>query len=449
MNCFLVANKLRPLIGVLASIAGLISTSTALALDCVVPATNATGPVTLRSEPTASSAKRGTLALGQNLPLIAVMPGWYETQLADGQMAFAAKRSTDVAPCPAPAGTPPGATPTRADANYEVHAIDVGTGLSVLVRGRDFDLLYDAGSNDDLGLGDDNRTLAYFNTLRPPLQKLKHVILSHPHRDHVELLPDVVKRFKPAEVWNSGAYNDICGYRNLLIAIAADPDVKYHTATMDAGTEAVEFGTKTCYGEQQPEQTLMVKHAKRITNDPIALGQGASMTFLYADGSKRASFNENSLVVRLDLGSKRVLIMGDAEAGGRKLPATIPTNTSIEGKLLTCCTPELKADVLIVGHHGSKTSSRTKFLNAIGAATYLVSAGPTKYATIVLPDAEVITELEKRGRLLRTDLDDDECATSPDKVGTDNDGKPGGCNNILLTIPKTGAITAEYRRVSD
>lgn len=224
----------------------------------------------------------------------------------------------------------------------------------MLVRGPDFALLYDAASNDDIARGDDNRTIAYLKTLQPPLQKIDHVVLSHPHRDHVELLPDVVTLFKPSEVWNSGAFNDICGYRNFLFAIAADPSVQYHTATQDAGTESVEMATKSCYGDKQLAQTLTLTHAKRITNEKIALGQGASMTFLFADGSPRSSFNENSLVVRLDLGSRRVLFMEDAEAGGRKLPSTLPSDSSIEGKLLTCCVPDLKADVLVVGHHGSK-----------------------------------------------------------------------------------------------
>lgn len=225
--------------------------------------------------------------------------------------------------------------------------------------------------------------------------------------------------------------------------------MQYHTATQDVGDEPVELAQKTCYGVQQSEQTLTLKHAKRITNEKIALGQGASMTFLFADGSKRSNFNENSLVVRLDLGSHRVLLMGDAEAGGRKPPATVPSESSIEEKLLACCAADLKAEVLVVGHHGSKTSSRTKFLGAVGAQIFIVSAGPTKYATVVLPDAEVVTELERRGQVFRTDLANDACAMSPDKVGPDADGKAGGCDNVLVTIPANGPVSAEYRRVSD
>jgi competence protein ComEC len=167
--------------------------------------------------------------------------------------------------------------------------------------------------------------------------------------------------------------------------------------------------------------------------------------FLYADGSDHSSFNENSLVVRLDLGSHRVFFMGDAEAGGRNLPSTKPKPSSIEGELLACCAADLKADVLVVGHHGSKTSSRTGFLDAVGAHLFLVSAGPTKYATVVLPDDEVISELEDRGQVFRTDLDDGACADSSEKVGPKADGKPGGCDNILVTIPAKGLVAAKYR----
>lgn len=422
----------------------------AFADDCVVSATQ-TGSVTLRSAPTSSgSTAVGAIGPGEYAPLIASLRGWYEVRLADGRSAYAAKRSTSVAECvPAVAVAAAPVVGLAAEPFFELHAIDVGTGLSVLVRGPGFAVLYDAGSNDDVARGENNRVVAYLRSLKPALQSLTHVVLSHPHRDHVELLPDVVANFKPQHVWNSGAYNDICGYRNFLLAIAASASIQYHTASDDAGDAFIDLPQKTCYGQKQAKQTLKVTHAARITDEKIILGPNASMSFLYADGSKRPSYNENSLVVRFELGAKRVLLVGDAEAGGRKAPSEQPNASSIEGKLLACCTADLKADVLVVGHHGSKTSSRTQFLDAVGARVFIVSSGPTKYATVILPDAEVIAELESRGQLFRTDLEDDACATSPDKIGPDADGKAGGCDNISIALPATSPLSAEYRRLSD
>ena len=441
-------------ISILLPLAILVRIDSASATDCVVPSSNVTNSVTLRAAPNTSSAAIGSLGVGAGLPLVAAVPRWYEARRADGSLAYVAKQWTVIAACPGGTPLPSGSTATTGaavatGAGFELHAIDVGTGLSVLVRGTDFDLLYDAGSNDDLARGDQNRTMAYLKTLQPQVQKIDHVILSHPHRDHVELLPDVVTHFQPRDVWNSGAYNDICGYRDFLLAVAAETSVQYHTQTHDAGDEAVELAGKNCYGDSQPQQTITLKHGARIDGQTVTLGQNASMTFLYMDGTQHSDFNQNSLVVRLDLGQHRILLMGDAEAGGRQAPSIAPANDSIEGKLLACCAADLQAEVLVVGHHGSKTSSRAAFLSKVGAKLFVISAGPTKYAGVVLPDQEIVDEVEGLGQLFRTDLDDDACAESTAKVGPDNDGKPGGCDNVLVHIPMSGAVSAEYRRVAD
>ena len=41
----------------------------------------------------------------------------------------------------------------------------------------------------------------------------------------------------------------------------------------------------------------------------------------------------------------RVLLMGDAEAGGRQPPTVAPSRTSSEGVLVTCCASDLTANV--------------------------------------------------------------------------------------------------------
>lgn len=408
----------------------------ASAMDCVQPADTGT-PVAMRIAPKADAVALRSL-VGQ-APLVAIIPRWYETRTPAGDVAFVSKQATNIVSC---AGQPAGAV--GAAGEYRVHAIDVGTGLAIFVRGPNFTVLYDAGSNDDLARGENNRAVAYLRAQIPAVSTINHLLLSHPHRDHVELLPDVFRQFTVREVWNSGAMNDICGYRAFLRAVKAEASVKYHTATFDAGNESISLGEKRCYGTNEPQETIVIKHADRISDTVIPLGAGASMKILHAHGTKLSNANENSLVVRLDLGSKRVLLMGDAEAGGRKTPSELAAPNSIEGKLLGCCIDELKADVLVMGHHGSMTSSRSTFLDAVGAKTYIISSGPKKYGSVVLPDEAIVQEAESRGIVFRTDIDDEDCAQTEEKVGADVDGAPGGCSNIVLTLPQSGPITGEY-----
>ena len=54
------------------------------------------------------------------------------------------------------------------------------------------------------------------------------------------------------------------------------------------------------------------------------------------------------------------------------------------------CPGDVTARILVVGHDASQTSSRRAFLSAVEASTFIVSAGPTRCGTVVLPDAEVI-----------------------------------------------------------
>jgi len=53
---------------------------------------------------------------------------------------------------------------------FTVHIADVGTGCGVRGRPR-LRPSYDAGSNDDLAIGADNRFVAYLKAVKPDLQK--------------------------------------------------------------------------------------------------------------------------------------------------------------------------------------------------------------------------------------------------------------------------------------
>ena len=171
-------------------------TATSVALsDVVSPSDRATSGVFVRERPSANSANIGTIQPGQQAELVGSVPYWYQVKLPDGRVGYVSKSWTQVQPTAAAAA--PTAAPTSAtSAEFSIHVVDVGTGLAIAVKGPDFFLIYDGGSNDDIARGDSNRFLAYLHKVFPDLREVNHLILSHPHRDHVELLPDVVAAYQ-------------------------------------------------------------------------------------------------------------------------------------------------------------------------------------------------------------------------------------------------------------
>lgn len=344
-------------------------------------------------------------------------------------------------------GPPPAGT-------FAIHAIDVGTGLSILVEGSDFTLLYDAGSNDDGARGADDRVLAFLRAVRPDLKVIDHLFLSHPHEDHDAMIDDVLAAYDVRNVWNSGSLNNTCAYHAFLDAVAAEPGVAYHDAIGSGGTHVASFtaSSSKCHGAVRSAKVSVPRASQIAPGVDIPLGAGAKMTILHADGNATGKhLNDASVVTRLHFGNRHILVMGDAggENEVRHPPSTPARPDSVEGELLANFKTALPADVLIVGHHGSMTSSRVNFLDAVDADNFVISVGPKLYSGTRLPDDEVVTELTRRGSVWRTDRNDATCGQNPRKIGGDKDGKPGGCDNIQIFIDPTGAITAGYSPLTD
>jgi competence protein ComEC len=104
----------------------------------------------------------------------------------------------------------------------------------------------------------------------------------------------------------------------------------------------------------------------------------------------RSDPNNNSLVILVEVGGRRVLLAGDAEEDEQRavLGAVGPAG--------------LRADVLKVAHHGSAYQDPA-FLDAVAPAVALVSVGAgNSYGH---PNAAVLSRLTRGGaRVLRTDL---------------------------------------------
>ena len=335
---------------------------------------------------------------------------------------------SDVSSTPPPAG------------EWRVHMIDVGTGLSILIQGHDFNLLYDAGTNDPgekplrvldylaaaVGASGDSVCVAKGKPAPGVRKKLDHVVLSHPHADHASAMDEVVHCYDVASFWDSGAINDTKFYGELLRAISRSTNLAYRTAA-----------------PPPPDRTIRIKGAPIAIpatvawstfseGDVVELGADARFTLLHAE-AKQKDMNANSVVIAVELGGARLLLTGDAESGPRKDPSA-PLG-DVEEHLVTAFREAIDVDILQVGHHGSKTSSRAAFLSAVSPRYALVSVGPKKYSGTMLPDAEVITALTAAGaEVIRTDARDTSCPASTKRIGGDKGS--GGCDSYILTITR-------------
>lgn len=395
-------------------------TATVIADPIVVPSDRVKTGVKIRESASTSSLEKGKLVPGESAEFIGEVPRWYRIDHPTFGTGFVSKSWTKLIID----------SQESIQDEYEFYAVDVGTGLAIFVRGPDFTLVYDAGSRDD----PKSRFLDFLDVVAPNLTRIDRVIVSHAHQDHIKMLPSLLERMEVGEVWDSGIGYPSCGYNNFLIAVKEENAI-YHTAVKSSGTHEIDFLKTDC---STTGEKITLNFGSRLETGTVALGKNASMDFLHVSALQVNNINDSSLVVMLNLGDTKILLTGDIEAGEREIPSTPPLVGSAEDSLLQCCRDSLVADILVVAHHGSMTSSRIAFLEAVSAKDFIISSGPHEYGIndIVLPDKiveDTITAIDD-ARLFKTYKNDESCKMNPNKIGTDNDGRPGGCNTIKVHI---------------
>ncbi len=192
------------------------------------------------------------------------------------------------------------------------------------------------------------------------IQKLDAVALTHAHQDHIGGLTAILQNFQVGQLW-LGRETAAPAFARLkeeaaLLRVPIEHELRGQHFVWDA--VQVDF----LWPEIPPEEVA-----------PLAK-------------------NNDSLVVRLRYLDRTILLPGDAEKQAEA--AMLAENDAAA----------LHADVLKVGHHGSKNSTMPDFLAAVSPQISVISAGEENpYGH---PHPELIQRLEESGtRLLRTDRD--------------------------------------------
>jgi len=244
----------------------------------------------------------------------------------------------------------------RASALLATHAIHVGQGDAFAVRtpaGRW--LLIDTGPRTD-GYDAGRRRVVPFLLARG-VTRIDALILTHPDADHIGGAEAVLESLDVRAVIDP--------------ALPAGKDMYIETLRRARGRGAVWYAGRA---------------GRELVIDDVAL------RFLYPEeDSLDASLGANdfSVVFRLAYGRFGALFLGDAPS-------------AVENALVRDHGNALAADVLKVGHHGSRTSTSDSLLAVVRPRVALVSAGArNRYGH---PDPTVIDRLGRNGVLvLRTD----------------------------------------------
>jgi beta-lactamase superfamily II metal-dependent hydrolase len=232
----------------------------------------------------------------------------------------------------------------------QVHFIDVGQGASQLIIGSSGKtILIDAGNNNQ-----EEEIVAYLR--KNGIQKIDILVGTHPDADHIGGLDAVIDNFEIGKIYMPKVQSNTKTFEDVLVAIQRK-GLKVSTA----------------------------KAGVTLDWEPDAKVQMIAPVRDYEDD------NDMSAVLKLTFGEISFLFMGDAESKSE--------HDMINSKA------DLKSDVLLIGHHGSKSSTTEAFLNAVQPSYGVIQVGENNYGH---PAPEILERLNKRGvKVYRNDLHGD------------------------------------------
>lgn len=248
-----------------------------------------------------------------------------------------------------------GCTFINIDGKLKIYFIDVGQGDSMLVKTiKGKNILIDGGGSKDPDYDIGEKILVPY-LLDRRIKTLDYVIISHFDEDHATGVAQILGKIDVSSIILTRQLEENDIYRHIL-SIAKEKKIKL--IYVKEGDVLKIGGIKISI--IHPENKLMI-------NNPM---------------------NNNSIVCKVEYNSFSMLLTGDIEMEAEELILRKNIN--------------LKADVLKVAHHGSKTSTTGEFLKAINPKVALIGVG--KNNNFGHPSNEVIQRLKENGtRIYRTD----------------------------------------------
>ncbi len=256
--------------------------------------------------------------------------------------------------------------------------LDVGHGQAILAQlPHGGNVLFDAGSLHTGNVG--GRIVTPFLD-HEGIGRIDAIIISHNDIDHLNGIPEIVQACSIGKVYAGNSFLQ----------------------------ETDNWGTAKQLKESLDNNRIQIMPVPQ----KLTLGGDASLEFIWPNENtaedSELSDNDRSLVCLIRFGRIRVLLCSDIEKYAQQ-------------QILRLY-PNLKADVLIAPHHGSRRTTDPEFIRQLGANVVVYSCGQSQYE-----------------QLHRTEKPADQDQATPKSLYTPKDGA------ITVSIQRNGRIrTATY-----
>lgn len=223
-------------------------------------------------------------------------------------------------------------TQYNSEDELQIHIIDVGQAESILIVQDGFTMLVDSGDNFT---GDD--VVKYIKNLG--IDKIDIFLITHFHRDHAGGAHKIISSLDVKKIV-CHKFSDLSTMQERFWYI----DMSISRSIRET------FGSMSIFMESACENN-------KLKNFDV----GDAKVYTLSQNNDAVNVNNKSIVFKLVYGDFSMLFMADAES-------------EVEKELLEE-DADLSADVLKIGHHGSKTSTTDEFLDMVNPKYAVVSCG--------------------------------------------------------------------------
>lgn len=291
--------------------------------------------------------------------------------------------------------------------NMSAHFLDVGQGdATYIVAPNGNSLLIDFGPPNKKVLSSLSSIVPFFNS------RIDATLATHPDNDHVGSIGDVFDKYNSSIFLYNGVVAKNKQYKSVIDKMSASTNelkgesqsalnnASLNTLISTAQKFVAMRGVSIVLDKEHgvvfkilsPSLNDILENYEKCIDD--ANSKSASKnTIKKCKKFLSVTTNDSSIVGRLTYGDTRVMLTGDASVDVEKsLIENLPRS-------------ELTADILKIGHHGSKTSTSLEFLQAVRPEFAIVSAGQKN--SYGHPHKAVLDNLKTFGitpsQILRTD----------------------------------------------